>query len=1586
MKLNEFCEEFKDTCGETSPRECLEELVRGMSDGGGFTEDAQRVFQAVNKKYVALDDDSRLIKCPNSPSSPIPRVDTDPMSGDEDDWIRVNSGSPVQDIRVEIEEPYTEIESISNAMDDIPYLDSSEIMVDKDMQLNEEEELSDSIELTWPDDTVSKEEEISSEDSDSEEDDTSAQAEEDLSTADSDAEKDEDVVSGWFASKTKTSVPGDTGIGADKFLANVSDKWEEKKQLKGWSDAKESAEVAVDTDDDLFADDEYDILGAQALDEYEKSREKADELAKEVDDAYDGLHPDEVAVDTDDDLFADDEYNILAAQALDEYEKSREKANELAREVDEAYDELQASVKHPTDDEIDSMLQEMVDAEKATEEDFVISKEAMETLSAIDMANKDSLALLGLDPPLAGLTPADIGAAYELQLEQTAGDSAHRKLENAKRLLLKELEGLRKRRLLRFVKRDKLQAMWQAKRGPPLWPLDLKPGMQGFNQELAAYVQDNGLGFSGLRMSCETSKEAHAYQRVLANIMSQPSPAKRMLVNWATGTGKTGAMIAILDKYFDRPMNKLVIVPKNSIKDNFIEELLDTPNRYKQEFDKAMATDLQDNSAIGKKFQKLRSLYRNLRDREAEFQETFDKALANGVPEVEARQEYKARMKALAPERSSMLETFMKLGTLTRQLPAPLFIATYAQVGQKSERVAGYVSMFSRPGRYKRLDGVADDYRLDNTIILCDEAHNMVCPSDKLTDVGKELTKNAGARIAQSLRAVVGLFTATPIQHNILDYLRLMVIVKGPTAKEASDRDNYEGFDLNDRIPAAKDHALCDSRKVLSIASEKALYTKMVASWRQVDDRNEQGFVSSFYTRPMSVFARVRPNYTRLQGQQLTKKLIIPCVLRGRNLEHYIKFRFFPNEKMPVECLRSDDLAITDGQSVKNLHFTKVGGKYKMLPKPKKATKAEANNVQFVNQGVQALEDEEIAWLQDYETFQNVMEYGTEVDKNRLRNKLKAKAKLLDCSFPLHGDPGALLLPKKEGGCVSTLQKYENVAVTTSQAAVDTALSSKFAVLIEHLQAKPKKTVILLHRSNGFSMLEKMLAAAGIKTMVLPSRTASGHQVGFFRNTLYDTQGVVASATARAFFNAPDNCLGLTVEVALISAEDYSEGVSFQEVRQVILADLSDGINHVSWADIAQRIGRGIRMCSHKLGMSTCAADAQSRGLQELYPTVDVRVCLTELPTDAEAIRRVFPRMNAKCMALIVGQKTVEQQKWDGVILNKKKYDYFMDIIQSDSIETALETNTVEEYDSSEVDDDDDDPIDSSRVFVDDYLQQLIHKHQVERPATVPAQGASQTKPARKSAIRPLVSADVDPFQASIADPPLDRTDGPSIVPLVSADVDTFELSVADLPVNQTDVSPVVPVASVDMDINDPLIKGLDDMHIGDETVSQDETKDTVRLLVDRLKKDDPYEMFAIGRNDSLEEGQEKVEWLRQQVEQLPHNETRDRLLAKVEKSKRRVEMYIVEWHRLQQFFREFAEDLSGQEGKFLNEHNTRKKRRKMWNDLYSRYAPGLNKKAIDDLMLAYNHLSLTHPKKINNLDWTKLPSQIDSFQKHWIS
>ena len=52
--------------------------------------------------------------------------------------------------------------------------------------------------------------------------------------------------------------------------------------------------------------------------------------------------------------------------------------------------------------------------------------------------------------------------------------------------------------------------------------------------------------------------------------------------------------------------------------------------------------------------------------------------------------------------------------------------------------------------------------------------------------------------------------------------------------------------------------------------------------------------------------------------------------------------------------------------------------------------------------------------------------------------------------------------------------------------------------------------------------------------------------------------------------------------VFVATAEDFSEGVTFLNVRRIVLADLSPGNAQPSWALVKQRIGRALRACSHR--------------------------------------------------------------------------------------------------------------------------------------------------------------------------------------------------------------------------------------------------------------------------------------------------------------------------------------------------------------------------------------------------------------------
>ena len=146
--------------------------------------------------------------------------------------------------------------------------------------------------------------------------------------------------------------------------------------------------------------------------------------------------------------------------------------------------------------------------------------------------------------------------------------------------------------------------------GGPDWKLPKKPGEAGFNKVFAEYISslpadDRVLcdcagrivhstwpGLANLTPpGCGGSRVAHAYQRILAKTMSRPSPTHRMLVNWGTGTGKTQAMIGVLNEYYNIPKAKAVMVPETNIKDNFVTDLLTGPdNCYQRIFKVSMMT------------------------------------------------------------------------------------------------------------------------------------------------------------------------------------------------------------------------------------------------------------------------------------------------------------------------------------------------------------------------------------------------------------------------------------------------------------------------------------------------------------------------------------------------------------------------------------------------------------------------------------------------------------------------------------------------------------------------------------------------------------------------------------------------------------------------------------------------------------------------------------------------------------------------------------------------------------------------------------------------------------------------------------
>ncbi|CAE7659015.1 Dcun1d2, partial [Symbiodinium sp. CCMP2456] len=117
---------------------------------------------------------------------------------------------------------------------------------------------------------------------------------------------------------------------------------------------------------------------------------------------------------------------------------------------------------------------------------------------------------------------------------------------------------------------------------PKVWPREgPKPGQEGFTQQASRCLAQARLGtqrspFAGLGM--------RLHQESASFLLHPDSPVERLLVDHATGTGKTLIMLRMLDNYFDDPRPKVAIFPKHAVCDNFYQELLKWPTRWRHFF------------------------------------------------------------------------------------------------------------------------------------------------------------------------------------------------------------------------------------------------------------------------------------------------------------------------------------------------------------------------------------------------------------------------------------------------------------------------------------------------------------------------------------------------------------------------------------------------------------------------------------------------------------------------------------------------------------------------------------------------------------------------------------------------------------------------------------------------------------------------------------------------------------------------------------------------------------------------------------------------------------------------------------------
>jgi hypothetical protein len=172
-------------------------------------------------------------------------------------------------------------------------------------------------------------------------------------------------------------------------------------------------------------------------------------------------------------------------------------------------------------------------------------------------------------------------------------------------------------------------------------------------------------------------------------------------------------------------------------------------------------------------------------------------------------------------------------------------------------------------------------------------------------------------------------------------------------------------------------------------------------------------------------------------------------------------------------------------------------------------------------------------------------------------------------------------------------------------------VATKLDRIASDVAAHGQKTCVLIHRANGLEMLRDVLEAKGVRTAAAMAPKSSERAA--------DVAATNAAAIRR--FNAADNARGERVACLLLDAREFSEGVSLQAVRQLVLGDLAEGSRAPSWTRVKQRIGRALRFCAH----DALPPDERSVAITLYVATHDAKPTMDE--HHLEAVRAQMQRV-----------------------------------------------------------------------------------------------------------------------------------------------------------------------------------------------------------------------------------------------------------------------------------------------------------------------------------------------------------------------
>lgn len=323
--------------------------------------------------------------------------------------------------------------------------------------------------------------------------------------------------------------------------------------------------------------------------------------------------------------------------------------------------------------------------------------------------------------------------------------------------------------------------------------------------------------------------------------------------------------------------------------------------------------------------------------------------------------------------------------------------------------------------------------RACNKIIVMDEAHNLPHPDPALIfhPVSLQNLRHLEEEMYESTNAVKVLFTATPIVKTFADARRILRAVKG----------------------------------------------------RENEHKNDEGFISAFYSTPQSAFPLAIPNDRMLPT-------IVSVELAGDDLDFTTSLGNYVNRMMKADGTFNQEFM----NNIRSRQF------YDYTP-------AYVNN-----------------------------QSGKELHKD--------------------------LVGKRAGVVAPKLYKAAQM-----------------------IAAAKGKVIVITGRSNGFFNLATMIdnnsefkdAIGGGKTRALLGKLNERSDYHPQKCGGVSSHGPKLSTCVKAEFDEESNDDGHAIKCLLLEASQYSEGSDFKTVQTIIMLDVPE-----SWAKDMQRVGRAVRMCSHK--------------------------------------------------------------------------------------------------------------------------------------------------------------------------------------------------------------------------------------------------------------------------------------------------------------------------------------------------------------------------------------------------------------------